>query len=143
MDGGAKLMLRGFFIAALLVFSAAAYADTPKTWGDIDTNLRTELQVFKGVWKDIPNPRKQKILQRAKDWPSLNSQDRAKTKQRWQRLANKMRKFKTLTPAEKAKARDGWKKFQSLPPEKRKALRKRWKNMSDAERDAALRELSR
>lgn len=64
-----------------------------------------------------------------KRWKKMTPEQRAKAREHY-------RRFRQLPPEEQARIRERYEHFKELPPEQRKELREQWKNMSPEERRA-------
>ncbi|TAK92161.1 MAG: DUF3106 domain-containing protein [Burkholderiaceae bacterium] len=95
---------------------ARANASSNPNWSQLNPDQQTILAPLSGEWNGLSAPRKQKWIQIAQRYKTMQPEDQ-------QRLQSQMRDWARLTPEERRTARENYRKIEHLPKEKKQ---ERW-----------------
>ncbi|MDA7852413.1 DUF3106 domain-containing protein [Porticoccaceae bacterium] len=111
--------------AALTCATLPAYADDRDdaiAWRDLPADTREVLAPIAERWDTLKPRQQHRLVRKVADKTYKHSADR----------------WKSLSPEERQRIKQGRERFKDMPEEKRKELRQRWQNMSEEERREAV-----
>ena len=117
-----------FAIALWLLAQACHAAIVPPlpqpSWKQLSTEQQRILAPLYGEWDKMENIRSKKWLGIAERYPTMSQDDQ-------RRMQERMREWASLTPEQRAKARDIYKDFNQLPTEQKQAVKQKWEAYSN------------
>lgn len=102
-----------------------------KSWSELTDSERKVLAPLGDEWDTLRPWQREKMLDIAKDYPSMDAQKQ-------QRVQNRLNSWSRMTPYERENARKRYQQFHSLSEEKKAEVRKKWaehKKLPEAERE--------
>jgi hypothetical protein len=107
-----------------------------KSWSELTDSERKVLAPLGDEWDTLRPWQREKMLDIAKDYPSMDMQKQ-------QRVQNRLNSWSRMTPYERENARKRYQQFHSLSDEKKAEVRKKWvehKKLPEAEREKLRKE---
>ncbi len=119
-------------LGAMLAAPASASPTTPPAWSALSPADREALlQPIAERWDRATPEQRQRMLDRARLWASLSPEQKALARQG-------MARYREASAERRGQLRDVWQQLQSLPPAEREALRATWRRLTPAERQQWL-----
>ncbi len=107
-----------------------------KTWDQLSDSERKVLAPLGAEWDTLRPWQREKMLDIAKDYPSMDAQKQ-------QLVQTRLNSWSRMTPYERENARKRYQQFHSLSDEKKAEVRKKWaehKKLPEAEREKLRKE---
>lgn len=107
-----------------------------KSWSELSDSERKVLAPLGAEWDTLRPWQREKMLDIAKDYPSMDAQKQ-------QLVQKRLNSWSRMTPYERENARKRYQQFHSLSEEKKAEVRKKWaehKKLPEAEREKLRKE---